>query len=54
LSFGITGAVGQVIKDVATDITRLGKKFAWLADDGTDPGAVVKEIFTQLISVGPA
>jgi len=48
LSFGITGAVGQVIKDVATHITRLGKKFAWLADDGTDPGAVVREILPYL------
>jgi len=50
LSFGITGAVGQVILDVATDIKRLGKKFAWLADDGTDPGTVVMEIINQLIA----
>ncbi len=50
LSFGITGAVGQVIKDVATDIKRMGKRFAWLADDGTDPGAVVKEIISKLVA----
>jgi uncharacterized protein YegL len=50
LAFGITGAIGQVIKEVATDINRLGKKFAWLADDGTDPGAVVKEIFSKFVT----
>jgi hypothetical protein len=50
LAFGITGAIGQVIKEVATDINRLGKKFAWLADDGTDPGAVVKEIINKLLN----
>jgi uncharacterized protein YegL len=50
LAFGITGAIGQVIKEVATDIKRLGKKFAWLADDGTDPGAVVKEIISKLVT----
>jgi uncharacterized protein YegL len=50
LAFGITGAIGQVIKEVATVINRLGKKFAWLADDGTDPGAVVKEIINQLLN----
>ena len=49
LSFGITGAVGQVIKDVATDIKQMGKRFAWLADDGTDPGAVVKEIIWEVV-----
>lgn len=49
LAFGITGAVGQVIKEVATEIKRMGKRFAWLADDGTDPGAVVKEIISKLV-----
>jgi len=49
LSFGITGAVGQVIRDVATDNARLGKRFAWLADDNVDPAAVVREIIKSLI-----
>jgi len=50
LSFGITGAVGQVIRDVATDMNRLGKKFAWLADDGTNPWSVVREIIPKMLA----
>ena len=50
LSFGVNGAVGATIKDVATEISRSGqtKRYAWLADDSVEPGAVVREIISKL------
>jgi len=50
LSFGVNGAVGDTIKDVATEIRRGGqaKRYAWLADDSVEPGAVVREMIGKL------
>jgi len=46
ISFGVAGAQADVIRDVATPVDRAGKKkFAWKADDGTNPGPALTEIF---------
>jgi len=42
LSCGVTGAVGEVIKEVATTL-RNGHVCYWLADDGTDLAGVVRK-----------
>lgn len=49
VSFGVGGAQAQTIRDVATKVDRLGRSFAYLADDNADPGAVLKEIFKSLL-----
>jgi uncharacterized protein YegL len=46
ISFGVAGAQADVIREVATPVDRAGrKKFAWKADDGTNPGPALTEIF---------
>jgi len=49
ISFGVGGAQAETIREVATKVDRLGKNFAYLADDNADPGAVLKEIFKSLL-----
>jgi uncharacterized protein YegL len=49
IAFGVGGAQAETIREVATKVDRLGKNFAYLADDNADPGAVLKEIFKSLL-----
>jgi uncharacterized protein YegL len=49
IAFGVGGAQAETIREVATKIDRHGRQFAYLADDNADPGAVLKEIFKQLL-----
>ena len=44
ISFGVAGAVRDVIHAVATDVSRSGKRYAYLAEDGTNPGPALQEI----------
>jgi len=50
ISFGVGGAQADTIREVATQVDKKGKSFAYLADDGADPGAVLTEIFKSLIN----
>ena len=49
ISFGVGGAQAQTIKNVATEVDRLGQRFAFLADDNTDLGAVLREFFRPIV-----
>lgn len=48
LSFGVDQAEETVILEVATEVNRMGHKFAWMAEDGTDPGIALREIIGRL------
>ena len=50
ISFGVGGAQADTIREVATQVDKKGKSFAYLADDNADPGAVLTEIFRELIN----
>ena len=49
ISFGVGGAQADTIREVATQVDKKGKSFAYLADDNADPGAVLSEIFKSLL-----
>jgi uncharacterized protein YegL len=49
IAFGVGGAQAETIREVATKVDKMGKNFAYLADDNADPGAVLKEIFKSLL-----
>lgn len=49
ISFGVGGAQAETIREVASKVDKLGRTFAYLADDSADPGAVLKEIFKSLL-----
>lgn len=46
LSCGVTGAVGEVIKEVAA-LSRNGHRMYWLADEGIDLAGVVRECIRE-------
>ena len=50
ISFGVGGAQADTIREVATQVDKKGKSFAYLADDGADPGAILNEIFKSFIN----
>jgi len=49
ISFGLSGAQADTIREVATQVDKKGKSFAYLADDDAS-GAVLREIFNSLLS----
>ena len=50
ISFGVGGAQADTIREVATQVDKNVKSFAYLADDGADPGAVLTGLFRELQS----
>ena len=57
MSFGVAGAEPSVIKEVSTPLTvGAGKKqsFAFLGEQGVNPGAALNEIMKFIIGGGAA
>ena len=49
ISFGLSGAQADTIREVATQVDKKGTSFAYLVDDDAS-GAVLSEIFNSLLS----
>ena len=49
ISFGLSGAQADTIREVATQVDKKGTSFAYLVDDDAS-GAVLREIFNSLLS----